>query len=397
MDETREKQRTRRRRGRGEGAIYQREDGTWTACVSLGYNEHGKRKRRVVYGSTKKEVQDKLREMQERTAKGTLTDAGGLTVGAYLDSWFTATAPKKMATTTLGRVEELLRLHLKPIIGHIRLDRLTSLMVEQCYAEMERRGAGKRTQQAAGVLLGDALNHAVHPLKLIPHNPAFKVAKARPEQKEMRHLNADQAKQFLAAARQYRLYALFALAIGTGMRQGELLGLQWPDIDFERGTITVKRSLAQLKKEFVLKEPKTKASRRTISLPPFVLAALRDHRKGMLAEGNIHATVFCTKTGTFIAKSNLIRQTFRSVIRRTNEAAKKEAEEKKTEPTILPEIRFHDLRHTHATMLLSQGASLKAVSQRLGHSRVEMTLKVYAHVLPTDDANLASAAEKMFG
>jgi integrase len=397
MDES-NKNRSRKRRGRGEGGLFQRADGTWTATMSLGYNAEGKRQSRVVYGATKKEVQDKLRELQDRAGTGTLTNSGGLTVGAYLDSWYQTTAPKKMATTTLDRVEELVRLHLKPSLGHVRLDRLTALMVQQAYAEMDRKGAGQRTQQAAGLLLANALNHAVHPLGLIPNNPALKVPRPRPEANEMLFLNEQQSRWFLDAAKSSRLYALFALAVGTGMRQGELLALHWPDMDFDRGTVTIRRSLAQVKNRFILKEPKTKASRRTITIPAFALVALRDHRKAMLAEGNIDAPAFCTNTGTFIAKSNLIRRTFRSVLTGAVQAQAREVEEKRLDSlSSFPEIRFHDLRHTHATLLLASGASLKAVSQRLGHSRVEMTLKVYAHVMPTDDATLAGAAERLFG
>lgn len=191
------------------------------------------------------------------------------------------------------------------------------------------------------------------------------------------------------------LYALFAVALGTGMRQGELLGLRWDDIDFEKGTVAVQRSLAQLRGQFVLKEPKSKRSRRSVALPRFALDALRDHRAAMLKEGNIAAPVFCTRTGQFIGKSNLIGQVFKPAVRRANAAAASKAEAAGVTPEVLPDIRFHDLRHTHATTLLSKGHSLKAVSQRLGHANVELTLRVYAHVLPTDDQKLADSLDKM--
>jgi integrase len=187
------------------------------------------------------------------------------------------------------------------------------------------------------------------------------------------------------------------MAIGGGLRQGELLGLQWPDINFEQGTVAVLRTLGTVKNQFIVKEPKSKRSRRTLKLPAFALSALQSHRAAMLTEGNIAGPVFCTKTGQFVSKSNLTRQVFKPILRSANAAALKLATQRGTEPALLPEIRFHDLRHTHATTLLARGYSIKAVSQRLGHASIEITLKHYAHVLPGDDNVLADGAEKMFG
>jgi integrase len=236
------------------------------------------------------------------------------------------------------------------------------------------------TRRACGQLLTATLKHAVI-RKLIPYNPAADVPKARLEHKEANFLTADQIGAFLSASKGHRLYALFALAIGTGMRQGELLGLRWDDLDLDAGTVTVNRSLAQIKNEFVLKEPKSITSRRTISLPMFAVIALRDHRAAMLAEGNIGAVaVFCTRNGNFIAKTNLIRKVFQPILKAAD----------------LPAIRFHDLRHSHASNLLALGHSLKAVSQRLGHANVELTLRVYAHVMPAEDRSIADGLNKLF-
>jgi integrase len=146
-----------------------------------------------------------------------------------------------------------------------------------------------------------------------------------------------------------------------------------------------------------LKEPKSKRSRRSIKLPRFVLTELQQHRQAMLKEGNITAPVFCTRTGQFIGKSNLIRQVFKPIIKRANVKAIEAAKKAEAEPARLPDIRFHDLRHTHATSLLAQGHSIKADSQRLGHASIELTLRVYAHVLPTDDEVLADGLDRLFG
>jgi integrase len=197
-------------------------------------------------------------------------------------------------------------------------------------------------------------------------------------------------------AGQRRLAALFQLALGSGMRQGEILALAWDAIDFDRGTVAVRRTLVQDKAQFVIKEPKSKNSRRTVRLPPFVLSAPHEHRKAMVREGNGAAPVFCTKTGNYLGKSNLIRQVFKPILRQANDRIRSEAEQNGTEPTPLPDVRFHDLRHTHASLLLLAGESLKAVSQRLGHSNVELTLRVSCHVLPDADNALADRAERLF-
>jgi integrase len=190
----------------------------------------------------------------------------------------------------------------------------------------------------------------------------------------------DQVRQFLEAARRSRYYALFALAVATGMRQGELLALQWPDVDFENNTVTVRRTVLRVKGRHVVKEPKTKASRRTIIVPAFAMNALHEHRKKIMAKGFVDRPVFCSLQGGIMSAQNLRKKTFKPILQRAG----------------LPDMRFHDLRHTHASTLLSKGKSIKAVSRRLGHSNVTTTLQVYAHVLPGDDLALAETVQTMY-
>jgi integrase len=342
-------------------------------------------------------VQEKLRAIQTEVSAGTLADAGRLTVADAVRRWLDNTAKSNVRATTWARYDQLARIHVIPAFGQLALGKLRHIHVESFYAEMERAGASAWVRRAAGILLTSVLRNAVR-MKLIPYSPAEGVVKARPVEKETQHLTESQCKKLLGALLGYRLHPLFVLAIGSGMRQGELLGLQWGDFDFDRGTLTVARSLAQIGGKFVVKEPKTRTSKRTITLPEFVLATLKDHRQAMLAEGNIANPVFCTKSGQFIGKSNLIRQVHKPAVKRTNDVEKKDADKGNRQPDLLPAgLRFHDLRHTHATSLLSKGFSLKAVSQRLGHANVELTLRVYCHVLPSDDATLAKGLDRMFG
>jgi integrase len=233
-------------------------------------------------------------------------------------------------------------------------------------------------------------------MKLIAHNPAVDVAKAKPAEREMKYMSDRQVKRFLVAAQGQQLHPLFCYNSRHRDATGELLGLQWGDIDFERRALEVKRSLAWVQKEAILKEPKSKAGKRTVALPSMVLAALRDHRAAALKSGRIAAPVFCTRTGNFLDKKNVLRS-FRNVVAKANVVEKELAAKTNTEPDLIPEgIRFHDLRHTHASCLIAANHS-KAVSRRLGHGSIKITLRVYAHLMPNDDEKVTNGVEALFG
>lgn len=365
----------RRRRGRGEGSVYQEADGRWTGVVSFGYTASGKRRRKKVHGATKQEVLDKLKKLPGQQTG----EVCKLTVEEYLTRWLENTAREKVGPTTYPRYRQVIENQIAPYIGGILLVKLSALDVEDFYAELKRKGVPPGSRRQGALVLTNALRHAVK-MKLIPAAPTTAVLKPKLDDREMLVLTDEQVKVFLAAAQRSRHRALFVLAVATGLRRGELLGLHWPDIDFDVGTVTVRRTLVMVGEEFILKEPKTKASRRTITIPTFALDALHEHRKKMVAKGFADKAVFCNCRGGFIRGYNLLVNSFQPILARAG----------------LPKLRFHDLRHTHATALLSRGLPIKAVSQRLGHSDIGVTLRVYAHVLPTDDAKLAGALQSMY-
>jgi integrase len=398
----------RKRRGRGEGSVFEREDGQWVGSISLGYVESGKRKRKTVYGATKQEVMDKLDKLRGDARVGNLPDAGGMTVGQLLDRWLQS-SKSKTETRTFEERGRVVKNHLRPRLGGLKLAKLTALHVEGLYGDMAREGVGASTVRHAADMLGVALSHACK-LKLIPFNPAAAVSKPKEPTREMLFLTPEQVKILLAAAREQRCYPLLVLALATGCRQGELLALAWDDIDLQKGTLTVRRSLAQTDKGFEVKEPKTPASRRTIALPDLAVAVITQHKAAMMKAGLLSAPVFCTRDGGYLLKRNVLRA-LRCVIRRANTPPgkinkggrpKKGAAPQVKEPfemlKLLPaKLRFHDLRHTVASVLLSQGQSVRAVSQRLGHSNPALTLRVYAHCMPSDDAQLASGLNRLLG
>jgi len=275
----------RKRRGRGEGAVFQRADGMWTCSLSLGYDEHGKRKRRTFYRATKSEVQQKLRRAQIDYSLGRLTDADKFTTADWLTLWIENTAKVKVSPSTYDRYKLVVNNLLKPHLGAVRLDKLTTFHVSQLNHILEKVGESPRQRQMAVTVLHTAMREAVR-MKFLPANPCTDATRPKVAKREMYVYSPDQVRQFLDVAQQDRLHALYVLAIDTGMRQGELFGLQWPDVDFQAGTVQVQRTLEELRGQHRLKPPKTAARRRRIDLAAFTLDALHEHRKRMLAAGH---------------------------------------------------------------------------------------------------------------
>jgi integrase len=338
----------------------------WVGSVSLGYDASGKRLRRTCYGATKAEAQDALKKLANGTAP--IGDNDKLTLGSYLDGWL-AKVKGTLAPTTHQRYEQHVRLHLKRHLGHLLLRKLEGFHVEQLYSAMEKAGDSPSERHKVGKCLSTALKAAARS-RLISFNPCGDVPKPRVVREEIHPLDAMQAKTLLDATRQDRLSAIYVVALDTGMRQGELFGLSWPDIDFDAGCIQVRRSLEQISDRLKLKDLKTRSSRRRIELSRFALDALHDHRKRMLAEGREvkDGPFFVDTNGGFLRKTNFWRHRFKPALVRAGLPA---------------ETRFHDLRHTCASLLLMADVNPKIVAERLGHAKIQTTLDVYSHVLPT--------------
>jgi integrase len=357
----------RKRRGRGEGSVYPLPDGRWAASVSLGLKPNGKRRRRVVTARTKALVLEKLKGL------GLLPgDVTTFTVRGFLAHWLKSAG---LNPTTHEKYERVVRLHIAPRIGHLKLSALAPLHVQTLYAELK----GMDTRPVA-TALGSALAWAVQ-MGLVPHNVARDVKRPRVEEKELAVWTADEVQRFWRHTKKDRLHALYVTAVGTGMRRGELLGLEWADVDLDAARLSVRRQWTRLTgSKFVLKECKTKKSKRRIDLPGFVVDALREHRKRMLKEGNAGAPVFCTRRGTHVWP-NWLTRVWKPLLQAAG----------------VPHVRLHDLRHCSATLMLLAGVHPKVVSERLGHSTVAQTLNRYSHVLPTMQAEAAQKLDRMLG
>jgi integrase len=366
-----------KRRGRGEGSIYYDEARQlWVSQVSLGRDPvSGKRRRETVYGQTKQEVQAKLLDLQQKAADGRL-DHGDMVAKNFLEFWLGHIKPN-VAAATYRRYEVLVHQHLVPYLGNRKLADLSAFDVARLYEQMQAAGVPGPTRHLAAIRLRQALRYAVR-FGLLHSSPADRVDVPRLDSSEVRPLDAGQVAAFLAAAAGHRLYALFVLALDSGARIGELTALTWDDLDWARAELSITKSLEQKGKDRQAKAPKTAAGRRRITLTPTTMIVLREHRERMQAEGHGGPIMFPTLTGKPYRQGNITEDHFAPLLRRAG----------------LPHFRFHDLRHTCATLLLQAGVNIKVISERLGHASVSITLETYSHVMPTMQAQ---AADKMEG
>lgn len=357
-----------RRRGRGEGSITQRADGRWQARVDLGYVD-GKRRAKYLYGKTRQEVARKLTAALRDQQQGLPLPNEQQTAGQFLSAWLENSVKPTVRPKTYISYEYICRVHLVPRLGKIRLARLTPDHVRACLRAVEDAGLSKRTAAYCRVVLRRALNVALKD-GAIARNAAALTDPPRVERKEIQPLTPSQARAFLDVVSGHRLEALFTVAVGLGLREGEALGLMWDDVDFEARTLTVRRQLQRLDGQLQLVEPKTTKSRRTIIMPRVVADRLKAHRvrqvEERLAAGEVWTDtglVFTSRHGTAIHPENLGR-TMRPFLERTG----------------CPPQRFHDLRHAAASLLFAQGLSAKAIMETLGHSQIATTADLYGHM-----------------
>ncbi|MFJ9592362.1 tyrosine-type recombinase/integrase [Streptomyces virginiae] len=380
-------------RANGEGTIYQRKDGRWEAA---GYvlAADGTRKRVRVYGSTRREAADKLAEKIADSIRGLPVATADSTVGIYLTYWLGSIAVHRLRENTHTRYATCIRLYLKPGLGTKKLSRLTAKDVRtfldrlrttcQCCAQ-ELDAAKRRCCAVAECcdkrlspltvtyvhsVLKSALEHAVREDEL-PRNVARNVKTTSPRPRRFQPLTTTEARQLLQAASDDRLHALYELALRTGLRKGELLGLYWEDLDLDSGTASIHRSLQRTHTGGLTTLPtKTRASERRIALPTECIDSLKSHRKRQEEERNAtnvgwkdSGLIFTTPTGGPLDPANMTRR-FGRLLDRAG----------------LRRIRFHDLRHSTATLLLEQGVDLVVIKELLGHAHIGVTAGVYAHV-----------------
>ena len=362
-----------------KGHIRARGPGAWELKYDVGVNPAtGSRitKFKTVRGA-KRDAQRELRAILTALDGGTYADPSKMSLCQWLLQWLDE-AQHIVARKTLQRYREIVELHLIPALGAITLAKLQPVQVQAYYSHAltsgRRDGTGGLSAQT--VVHHDRVLHVAlkraRALRLIPTNPTEDVSRPRAERLEIGALEPAESTALLAAARSTRMFPLIFLALGTGMRRGEILGLRWSDVDMDRCTLTVAQSLEQTKAGLRFKTPKTKRSRRTIALSPSLVEEMQAHRARQAAERlalgmgrDPGALVFARIDGDPMQPDSVTKMFARIVARA------------KIKP-----ISFHGLRHTHATDLLRAGVHPKIASERLGHASIAITMDTYSHAIP---------------
>lgn len=361
-----------KRRANGEGNIRKRKDGRWEGRYTAGRNPAtGKAIYKNVLGKTQAEVKEKLKKAIEEAKGLDVAKAESYTVGQWMDVWYEYYAKIKVRPSSHKTYEGYIKNHIKPSIGNIPLTKLTTLDLQRLYqklltegrvdrleAKNQPKGLSSKTVRNINQAISSAMQLAIQQ-HLISHDPTDGCALPKTEHREMQTLSADQLTAFLLEAKHSGVFEMYYIELATGLRRGELLGLKWEDIDFTTQTLRVRRQVGRIKGEVREAPLKTKNAYRTISLGTDAVGILKQQRDKQPSS----AYVFPGPTGGPIAPDSVLHMLHR-VLDRAG----------------LPEIRFHDLRHTFATLALQNGVDVKTVSGMLGHFSAGFTLDTYAHV-----------------
>lgn len=378
----------KKKRPYGDGSVYQRADGRWESIARYTDPLTGEKHKKSFYGKGPKEVLGKKRAFEDDLKRGIVPKAGKLTVEDWLDDWLQTYKKNTVRQNTYEGYQRVINGHLKPTIGKKPLKDLRPEHVQKMLnnkmlnGNLRNEGTPLSARQVEYIyaVLHMALERALKN-GLVSRNVCDVVDKPKKVKREFIPWNIKQTNKFLNSVKDIRLFPLYMVAWGTGLRRAEILGLQWTDVDLNKGTITVRRALVRVKGGYKFQEPKTDKSRRTVPLPTAVVDALKDWKKQQAKENmkwnGLHKDlpdderppynplnmVFCNELGEPI-NPEFISRSFKRDLKKAG----------------LPEIRFHDLRHGHATMLLELGEDLKIISERLGHSTITLTADTYSHV-----------------
>ncbi len=378
----------KRSRGNGAGTVYPRKntDGKIVGYRGSYFAPDGKR--RYVSAKRKSDAERSLRDAMTDADRGLVFDASNQRVSGYMTRWLEDFAKANLAPRTYHNYKLQIREHIIPAFGMMKLSKLDTPNIQALYTAKLKDGLKPSSVRYIHAVLHCALQKAVE-LRLIPRNPAASARPPKIRQEEITPLDAEQARMILEAAKGDRFECLYILSLMCGLRMGEALGLKWTDIDFEAGTLRVHRQIQRIREGggLVFSEPKN-ASRRTIDLPQRAVEALKSHRKRQ-AEEQLKAgekwqdngLVFASRKGTPLDAQNIVNRYFKPLLRRTG----------------LPEIRWHDLRHTCATLLLSRGTHPKMVQHLMGHASIQLTLDRYSHWIPSMGRATAEGMDEALG
>lgn len=374
-----------KKRGNNEGSIYYRKsDKRWCGSITIGRNDNGKARRRVVYGTTRRDVSEKLTEIQRAASNGLSIDGTRVSVAQHLEQWLTATVAPRVRPSTLYSYRNYVAWYLVPDLGTIKVATLKKEDVQKTVNRLLTAGRSPRTVARARVILVMALDDAVE-AGLVARNVAALTSGPRIETFEHVTLTPDQARTLLTVAGETAFGTLIHLALLLGLRRGELQALRWQDIDFTRDELRVARTATLAPGAPRTGEPKTKAGRRTIPFSPAIsdLLMRQWHRVVELRRAADVAwqdedLVFPTAHGTMLSEMT-IHHDFKDLLVDAG----------------LPNVRFHDLRHACASLLADQGVAPRTAMEILGHSNIRVTLEVYTRALETSKREAIGALDKL--
>ncbi|WP_046176513.1 tyrosine-type recombinase/integrase [Domibacillus indicus] len=369
------------------GRTVKKDGKSWYFVLTHGIKENGKPRQFKKRGfKTKQDALRALHELEQSLMTNSYIKPTKMLYSDYLLNQWLEDKQTKVKKQTLNTYRWIVEKHVLPSLGHIEITLLTPMVIQKLYNQLTKEKIlSDENVQKVHTLINDSLKKAER-WGIISKNPASLVDRPKAERKEIKVWGVKEVQTFLKYAENYnRYYIAFLLALTTGMRQGEILGLRWKDVDFEKDCLRITQTLSTDGKE-IFPYTKTKSGTRTVDLPEETLIQLEKHKKlvdkekqelGAALYKNMDLVV-CTATGTPTNKDN-IRRTFKAIIKKAG----------------LPMIRFHDMRHTHATLLLLQGVNPKIVSERLGHADVRITLDTYSHLLPSMQKDTAVQFGKM--
>jgi integrase len=369
-----------KKRGNNEGTIVHRKDGRWMASITIGRDPAtGKVKRASFYGKTRQEAADQLAHALSDLGRGAFVAPHKLTVGQWLETWLQEYKRPQVRPLTFDNYERIVRCHLIPTLGHIPMKELRPENVQRAYNERRQSGMSAGSICVMHAVLHGALRQAMKNQLMLRHVTEAAVPPSA-RTRTMHPLSLQEVRELLSTIGEHRLFPAIFLRLGTGLRRGELLALRWQDVDLARGLIHIRQTLARVrvhgrssagkKTQLIFQEPKTEQSRRTVPIPADIVEELQRHKARQaqvrLLLGQAYedqGLVFCAANGNPLEPVDFYRR-FVQLLRQAG----------------LPARRFHDARHTFATLMLELGESPKTVQTMLGHTTISTTLDIYSHV-----------------